>query len=132
MYTEHSTPKQENTYFLKFIWNILWASPHVIPQSKSFFFFFKDFIYFIFREGKGGRKRKREKYHCVVASLTWLPWGDLARNPGMGPDWESNRRPFGLQPVLNPLSHASQGTKQVLINFKRLNSNKISLPITME
>ena len=23
--------------------------------------------------------------------------GDLARNPGMCPDWESNRRPFGLQ-----------------------------------
>ena len=23
--------------------------------------------------------------------------GDLARNPGMCPDWESNRQPFGLQ-----------------------------------
>ena len=25
------------------------------------------------------------------------PAGDLARNPGMCPDWESNLRPFGLQ-----------------------------------
>ena len=23
--------------------------------------------------------------------------GDLARNPGMCPDWESNQRPFGLK-----------------------------------
>ena len=34
--------------------------------------------------------------------------GDLACNPGMCPDWESNWRPFGLQPELNPLSHTSQ------------------------
>ena len=26
-----------------------------------------------------------------------LPTGDLARNTGMCPDWESNRRPFVLQ-----------------------------------
>ena len=25
------------------------------------------------------------------------PTGDLVRNPGMGPDWESNWQPFGLQ-----------------------------------
>ena len=25
------------------------------------------------------------------------PTGDLARNPGMSPDWDSNQRPFGLQ-----------------------------------
>ena len=39
------------------------------------------------------------------------PTGDLACNPGMCPDWESNRRPFGSQPELNPLSHTSQGNK---------------------
>ena len=32
----------------------------------------------------------------------WLPLacpllGDLAHNPGMYPDWESNKQPFGLQ-----------------------------------
>ena len=25
------------------------------------------------------------------------PTGDLAHNPGMCPDWESNQRPFGFQ-----------------------------------
>ena len=30
-------------------------------------------------------------------------------NPDTCPDWESNRWPFALQPVLNPLSYTSQG-----------------------
>ncbi|KAF6081758.1 hypothetical protein HJG60_008777 [Phyllostomus discolor] len=33
----------------------------------------------------------------------------MACNPSMCPDWESNLRLFGSQPVLNPLSYASQG-----------------------
>ena len=36
-----------------------------------------------------------EKHQCLVASHT-PPTGDLAHNPGMCPDWESNWRPFGL------------------------------------
>ena len=52
----------------------------------------KDFIYlFMFREGKGGRKT--EKHQCVVVSHV-PPNEDLACNPGMCPDWESNWRPF--------------------------------------
>ena len=45
-----------------------------------------------------GREEEREgeKHQCVVASHV-PPTGDLARNPGMCPDWESNRQPFGLQ-----------------------------------
>ena len=49
----------------------------------------------MFREGKGGRKRGRETSVCDCLSNT--PPGDLARNLGMCPDWESNWRPFGLQ-----------------------------------
>ena len=69
---------------------------------KSFFciyLFLKYFIYlFIFRErGKEGEK-EGEKHQCVVASWA-APTGDLAHNPGMCPDWESNQLPFG--------SHAS-------------------------
>ena len=50
----------------------------------------------------------------------WLlcapPTGDLARNRGMCPnDWESNRRPFGSKPMLNPLSCTSQGHQVDLI-----------------
>ena len=66
---------------------------------------FKDFID-LYLERKEGREG--EKYQCVVASHM-APTGDLACNPGMCPDWESNRGPYGLQPVLNPLSYTSQG-----------------------
>ena len=52
-------------------------------------------------------EREGEKCQCVVASLT-SPAGYLACNPGMCPDWESNLRPFGSQPTLNPLSYTSQ------------------------
>ena len=38
-----------------------------------------------------------ERHQCVVACRT-SPTGDLAHKPGMCPDWESNQRPFGLQP----------------------------------
>ena len=56
--------------------------------------FFKDFIYFQI-EGNGERKKERnidvrKKHQFVVASHT-LPTVDLAHNPGMHPDWESNR-----------------------------------------
>ena len=51
--------------------------------------FFLIFYLFIFREGKGGTT-KGEKYQCVVASQAPPP-GDLACNPGMYPDWESNQ-----------------------------------------
>ena len=42
--------------------------------------------------------------------------GDLAYNPGMYPDWELNWRPFGLQPMLNPLSYTSQGLNLEFLN----------------
>ena len=45
--------------------------------------------------GKEG-EREGEKDQCVVASHT-PPTGDLAHNPGMCPDWESNRWPCDLQ-----------------------------------
>ena len=49
---------------------------------------------FIFREKKGGIEG--EKHYCAVASHA-PPTGDLAHNPGMCPDWESNLQPFGSQ-----------------------------------
>ena len=51
------------------------------------------FIYFRQREREGERG---EKHQCVVTSRALLT-RDLACNPGMCPDWESNRRPFGLK-----------------------------------
>ena len=54
----------------------------------NFFLFLKDFTYLFLERGKGGRKG--EKHQCVVASRV-PPTGDLACNPGMSPDWESNQ-----------------------------------------
>ena len=41
-------------------------------------------------------EREGEKHQRVVASCV-PPTGDLAFNPGMCPDWETNLQPFGLQ-----------------------------------
>ena len=58
------------------------------------FSFFKDFNLFIYKEGKGGKKKGKHQY--VVVS--WAPvTADLAHNQGMYPDWESNQQPFYLQ-----------------------------------
>ena len=70
------------------------------------------FIYFQ-TEGKG--KRKREKHPCVVAFHRRLT-GDLAHNPGMCPDWESNHEALVCRPVLNPLSYSSQGFPKRFLN----------------
>ena len=46
------------------------------------------FIYFLEREREG--ERVGEEHQYVVASHA-PPTGDLARNPGMCPDWELNQ-----------------------------------------
>ena len=54
------------------------------------------FIYFLEREE--GREKERERNINVWLPLTCPVLGpDLAHNPGVCPDWESNQRPFGLQ-----------------------------------
>ena len=46
-------------------------------------------IFFFFVWGGEGREKEGEKHKYVVASH--MPHtGDLARNPGLCPDWESN------------------------------------------
>ena len=45
------------------------------------------------RERRGGRKRAM--YERYMDQLP--PSRDLAHNPGMYPNWESNRQPFGSQ-----------------------------------
>ena len=71
------------------------------PFENMPFFFGKFFFCFLIREKEREGEREEEKYQCVVASHV-APTGDLAHNPGMGPDWELNRRHFGLQPALDP------------------------------
>ena len=57
--------------------------------------FLKDFIYSFLERGREV-EREGEKHQCVVASSS-PPAGDLARNPGMCPNWESNLQPFHSQ-----------------------------------
>ena len=71
------------------------------PGHASFLPFFKDIIY-LFLEGgeKSEYERERnidvwEKYPQVTSHTP--PTGDLAHNPDMCPDWESNWQPFSLQ-----------------------------------
>ena len=59
-------------------------------------FFFLRFYLFVFRKRGMEGEREGEKRQCVVVSHV-PPTGELAHNPGMCPDWESNRQPFGLQ-----------------------------------
>ena len=81
---------------------------YVLFDPAMFFFsFFKDFIYLFLERGREG-EREEEKYQCVLASHV-APTGDLAHNPGMCPDWESDQWPFGSQPTLNLLNCTSQG-----------------------
>ena len=58
--------------------------------------FLKKKIIYLFLKREGGRNKGRYKHQCVVASQAPPP-RDLAHNPGMCPDWELNRWPFGSQ-----------------------------------
>ena len=67
----------------------------------------------LFLERREGREKEGEKHQCVVASCA-LPTGDLARNPGMCPDWESNQRPFGLQANIQSSEPHHPGPKTII------------------
>ena len=54
-------------------------------------------FYLLLERGEREGERKGEKHQCVVASHVSRT-GDLACNPGICPDWESNWRSFGSQP----------------------------------
>ena len=61
----------------------------------------KRFYLFIFRERGREGESEGEIHQCVVVSHA-APTRDLACNPGMCPDWESNQRPCGSQVGAQP------------------------------
>ena len=65
----------------------------------SLFYFLNILLFlkqFVCRQRGREGEREGEKHQCVVVSHA-PPTGDLAHNPGMCPDWELNRWPFGSQ-----------------------------------
>ena len=72
-----------------------------------FYFLFKRFLFILRERGREG-EREGEKHQCVVVSHV-PPSGDLARNPGMCPDWESNQQHFGLQACILPTEPHQRG-----------------------
>ena len=92
----------------------------VLIGSFYLFLFFRRFnLFFFFRKRKGGRKRERnidvQRIHWSVASHS-PPTGELAGNPSMRPDWESNQRPFGSQAGTLSTEPHSQG-KKIIVEF---------------
>ena len=103
----------EHTFCLDIEWTR--TDNYVVNLTWYTFFFLlnKEFIYLFLERGREG-EREGEKHQCVVASHA-PAIGDLDRNPGMCPDWESNQRSFGSQAhTQSTLSHTSHGSLGIL------------------
>ena len=103
-------------YFIVF-WKglVLWVRAEEENRSankRAQSFLFKRFYLFIFREGKGRRKRGRETSLCGCRQSA-PHWG-----PGLQPrhvPWESNWQTFVSSLGLSPPSHTSQGQAGLLL-----------------
>ena len=93
------------------------------PYYLSHVFFIDFFIYshtvflkrFLFTSRERGREGEREReIHPSVASCM-PPTGDLASNPGMCPDWESNQWPSGSQASTSSTEPHQPGQHCILI-----------------
>ena len=94
----------------------------IIVSSESYYSFlstfitiiiFKDFLHLFLERGEGREKERErnidvwEKYRSAASCMP--PTGDLARNPGMCPDWESNQWPFSLLDDAQPTEPHQSG-----------------------
>ena len=65
-------------------------------EQEHVAFVFLKTLFIIFTEREREGEREVERHQCVVTSPA-PPTGDLTRNTGMCPDWDSNWQPFGSQ-----------------------------------
>ena len=86
-------------------------------RGSDFFhkLFFKDILLISREMGRVG-EREGKKHQCVVASCV-PPTGDLAHNPGKSLTRNRTGDPLAHRPVLNPLSHTSQGKILFLVSI---------------
>ena len=89
-----------------------------------FFLFFSFSTFYLFRER--GKEGERRKHWCVVASHT-SPAGDLACNPGVCPDWDSNQRPFGPQASTQSTEPHQPGHFFLFLSYTKMLHLKIFL-----
>ena len=70
----------------------------------------------MFRQRGREEEREGEKHQCMVAFLM-PPTGNLARHPGMCPDWETNQPhdPLVSRLALSPLSYRATFLKQLSV-----------------
>ena len=90
-----------------------WAAGASLPRrpcrkKAEFFFFFKDFYLFIFREKGREGERDGEKYQCVVSSNA-PPLGTWPTTQACALTGNRTGDPLVRRLTLNPLSHTSQG-----------------------
>ena len=103
-------PDPKSTYSSMFSFKSFVVFSFMFRSTWHLKLIFKIFYLFIFREGE----RKRDKHQCVVASHA-PPTGDLARNPGMCPDWESNQQPLASQAGTQPTEPHQPGLKLIFL-----------------
>ena len=72
-------------------------------------------IFYLILDRGEGREKERERNINGWLPLNVTSTGDLACNPGMCSDWESNQRPFGSQADTQSTEPYQPG----LIFFKR-------------
>ena len=63
---------------------------------------------YLFLDRGEGREKERERNINVLLPLRRPLVGVWPATQACALDWEANPQPFGLQAVLNPLSHTSQ------------------------
>ena len=81
----------------------------------------KGFIYLFVDREEGSEKERKRNNQCLVASeAPHTHTGDLACNPGMCPDWESNQQPFGLQAGTQSTEPHQPGLELILIKYQYL------------
>ena len=91
--------KMVNIAVMEVCYFVTWLEP-IVHSLKNFpnvfvIFFFLRFYLFIFRERRKEGEREGEKHGSVASCMPLTE--DLARNPGMCPDWEWNCRAFCSQ-----------------------------------